>query len=521
MITLTGLTRKVATGMVGVLAASTLAACGSTTANTTPTTAAKAPAHSGTLTIGTYTSYETFDPATSHTLLDLQIMDNIYGTLLQVSPAGKLVPNLATHVAVSANGLQYVITLRKGVKFQDGTPFNAAAVKYNWERILNPATASVQVSNLGPVTSIVVNSSNQLTVNFSKAFAPFMDNLAGPVGMISSPTAIQNEGSSYGSHPVGAGPFTFKSWVPNGAVTLVRNTHYWKSHEPFLNKVVFDPILSASTLVDALDSGQVQIADVLGPSQLKQVQSSVAHVSQVAGLGWFGFNLNQTSGPLSNVHNRRAIQYAIDRSVIRNVVFHGTGALAYSQFSPTSWAYNPNLSIPFSDTKAKQELAAAGNSKGFSFTVQAQNTNKYILLTQVLQSELAKVGITMHIQLLDLSTYITNLNSGAYQADFINMSGSLDPNSVSYIFDETSADVVKDGFNDPTVNSLLNAALATPNQAQRKADYQTIATRMAKDVPMVDLINPAIIVGVSNKVKGFINFPTQYFYLGRVSLGSK
>jgi peptide/nickel transport system substrate-binding protein len=221
------------------------------------------------------------------------------------------------------------------------------------------------------------------------------------------------------------------------------------------------------------------------------------------------------------VHNRRAIQYAIDRSVIRNVVFHGTGALAYSQFSPTSWAYNPNLSIPFSDTKAKQELALAGNPQGFSFTVQAQNTSKYILLTQVLQSELAKVGITMHIQLLALSTYITNLNSGAYQADFINMSGSLDPNSVSYIFDETSADVVKDGFDDPTVNNLLNAALATPNQAQRKTDYQTIAARMANDVPMVDLINPAIIVGVNNKVNGFINFPTQYFCLGRVSLGSK
>ena len=518
---MSSLKRHVTTGVVGMLAASLLAACGSTTATGATPASGSVPSHSGTLTIGTYTSYETFDPATSHTLLDQQIMDNIYGTLLQVSPQGQLVPNLATHVAVSSSGLQYVISLQHGVKFQDGTPFNAAAVKYNWERIINPKTASVQVSNLGPVTSIVVNSTYQLTVNFSKPFAPFMDNLAGPVGMIASPTAIQSEGSSFGSHPVGAGPFKFQSWVPNGAVTLVRNASYWKSQKPSLNKVVFDPILSASTLVDALDSGQVQIADVLGPSQLGQVQSSVAHVSQVAGLGWFGLNLNQTSGPLSNVHNRRAVQYAINRAVVRNLVFHGTGALAYSQFSPTSWAYNPNLTIPFSDTKAKQELSKAGNPQGFSFTVQAQNTSKYILLTQILQSELAKVGITMHIQLLALSTYITNLNSGAYQADFINMSGSLDPNSVSYIFDETSADVVKDGFDDPTVNNLLNAALATPNQAQRKADYQTIASRMAKDVPMVDLINPAIIVGVSNKVHGFINFPTQYFYLGRVSLGSK
>ncbi len=513
------LKNKVASSLVGILAASTLAACGTTASAPGPAnTAANGPAHGGTLTIGTYTSYETFDPATSHTLLDLQIMDNIYGNLLQISSNGNLAPDLATHVSVSANGLQYVIDVRHGVKFQDGTPFNAAAVKYNWERIMNPATASVQVSNLGPVSSIVVNNPYQLTVYFSKPFAPFMDNLAGPIGMIASPTALQAEGSTFGSHPVGAGPFKFQSWVPNGAVTLVRYSHYWKSGAPYLNKVVFDPILSASTLVDALDNGQIQIADVLDPSQISQVQSSAAHVSQVPGLGWFGMNLNSASGPLRNVHNRRAIQYAVDRSVIRNIVFHGTGTLAYSQFSPSSWAYSPSLAVPFSDARAKAELASAGNPGGFSFTVQAQNTNKYILLTQILQSELAKVGITMHIQLLDLSTYITNLNSGAYQADFINMSGSLDPNSVSYIFDETSADVVKNGFNDPTVNSLLNAALATPNQAQRKQDYQTIAARMLKDVPMVNLINPAIIVGVANNVQGFINFPTQYFYLGRVSL---
>ena len=146
---MSSLKRHVTTGVVGMLAASLLAACGSTTATGATPASGSVPSHSGTLTIGTYTSYETFDPATSHTLLDQQIMDNIYGTLLQVSPQGQLVPNLATHVAVSSNGLQYVISLQHGVKFQDGTPFNAAAVKYNWERIINPKTASVQVSNLG------------------------------------------------------------------------------------------------------------------------------------------------------------------------------------------------------------------------------------------------------------------------------------------------------------------------------------------------------------------------------------
>ncbi|NMP22911.1 ABC transporter substrate-binding protein [Sulfobacillus harzensis] len=509
-------------GIISLLAASVLAGCGATssangsTGNTSGATTASA--KSGTLTVGTYTTAETLDPALSHTALDLQIMQNIYGSLFQITPSGTIVPDMATNISVSSNGLTYVITLKKGIRFSDGTPFNAAAVKYNWERILNPATASPEASNLGPIQSITVNNPYQLTVTFKTAFAPFKDNLTGPVGMIASPTAIQKEGKSYGTHPVGAGPFIFKSWVPNGAITLVRNPHYFKAGEPKVSKVVFDPILSASTLVDALDNGQVQIADVLDPSQLSQVQSSTAHVAKVAGLGWFGMNINTTSGPLSNVHNRRAIQYAVNKAVIRKLVFDGTGAIANSQFSPSSWAYDASLKTPYSPSQAKKELQAAGNPSGFSFTVQAQNTNKYIQLTQILQSQLAKVGIHMKIQLLDTSTYLTNLNSGNYQADFVNMSGSLDPNSSTYIFDESSADVVKNGYNDPTVNRLLNAALATPHRAQRAQDYQQVAQLMNRDLPIVVFNNPAILMGVSNNVQGFTVYPTEYMYLGRVSV---
>lgn len=517
------MTRKViSVGVISLLAAGALSACGSSSGSSTGSgggsNTGAATASSKTLTVGTYTTAQTLDPATSHTAVDEQIMDNIYGSLLQANQSGGLVPDLATSVKESSNGLSYVITLRKGVKFQDGTPFNAQAVKDDWERILNPKTASPEASNLGSVKSITVNSPTQLTVTLKTPYAPFEDNLTGPTGMIPSPTAVKKEGKKYGDNPVGAGPFKFQSWVNNGAITLVKNSSYFKKGEPYLNKVVFDPITSASTLVDALDNGQVQIADVLDPSQLKQVQKSVAHVSDVAGLGWFGMNINVTKSPLNNVHNRRAVMYAINSNVIKNVVFHGTGAVANSQFSPSSWAYNSSLKIPYSPSKAKQELKAAGNPQGFSFTIQAQNTTKYITLTQVIQSELAKVGIKAKIQLMDTSTYLTNLNSGNYQADFVNMSGSLDPNYSTYIFDESSADVVKNGYDDPQVNSLLNKALVSASKSQRAKDYQQVAQLMSKDVPIIVFNNPAILMGVSNKVHGFVTYPTEYMYLGQVSV---
>lgn len=510
------MTRKLMTvGVISLMAATALAGCGSqgnSGGNTASTTSNK------TLTVGTYTTAETLDPATSHTALDQQIMDNVYGTLLQTSKSGKLVPNLATSVKVSSDGLSYVVTLKKGVKFQDGTAFNAKAVKYNWERILNPKTSSPEASNLGPVKNITVNSPTQLTVTFQKPFAPFEDDLTGPVGMIASPTAVKKEGKKYGTNPVGAGPFKFQSWVNNGAITLAKNPQYFKSGEPHLAKVVFDPITSASTLVSSLDNGQVQIADVLGSSQLKQVQASTAHVGNVAGLGWFGMNLSLKSAPFNNVHNRRAVRDAIDSRVVKKLVFHDTGAIANSQFSPSSWAYNSSLSGSSSLSKAQQELKKAGNPSGFSFTLQAQNTNKYVTLTQIIQSQLAKVGIKVKVDLLATSNYLTNLNSGNYQADFVNMSGSLDPNTSTYIFDDSSADVVKNGYNDPQVNTLLNAALATPDRSQRAKDYQQVAQLMSRDVPYVVLNNPAVLMGISNKVHGFITFPTEYMYLGRVSV---
>lgn len=515
------------TAAATVMISSIATGCGQSSSNTPQNSSKSSPPSSSststpghkTLKIGTYTTFETLDPVTSHTLVDLQVMDNIYGTLLKASPSGKLGPGILEKWEIKDGGLVYVLHLRHGVKFQDGTPFNAQAVKDDWERILNPASDSVQLSNLGPVKSIQVNSAHTLTVTFKQPFAPFLDNLTAAIGMIPSPTAVKKEGKDFGTHPVGAGPFEMKSWVPGGAITLIKNPDYWHTGFPLLNKVVFDPIISASTMVTALDSGQIQIADVLDPSQVSQVQSSDATVSQVPGLGWFALNLNETSGPLANVHARRAIQYAIDRKAIKKVVYDGTGALANSQFSPSSWAYDPNIPIVYSLKKARRELKEAGLPNGFSFTLQAQNTEKYILLTQVIQAQLAKVGIHVKVDLLDTSTYLTNLNSGGYQADFINMSGSLDPNAVSYIFDESSADVVKNGFDNPTVNSLMNKALVTSNENVRKKYYREAAVLMNQDVPMVNLINPAIIVGLSKEVHGFVNYPTQYMFLSHVTLG--
>lgn len=508
--------RRTGLAMAAGISMFLLSACGGATTNPA---AATPSGPTGTLKVGLYNTNVTLDPALSHAVVDGQVEDQIFNSLLTLDKAEYLAPGLATRWSVSPSGLTYTFYLRRGVKFSDGTPFNASAVKFNIERMLNPATASPRKSLLGPVSAVTVVNSQEVRIELSAPYAPLLNNLAGVAGEMSSPTAIKKWGSAYGQHPVGTGPFVLKNWNPGGDVTLVANPHYWQPGLPKVAKIVFIPITNSQSMVTALNTREIDLADTISPTVISQVESSAAKVEKMPGLGFFVLNLNENDPPLNNVHVRRAIEYAINRSVVNRVIYDGTATPAYSELSPTSWAYDPNLHAPFSDSLAKAELQKAGLSKGFTLTIQAQNATKYVTLTQILQSELAKVGIKVKIDLLDYATYLNNLNSGQYQADFINDSGSVDPDG-NYIFNVSSADIVKNGYDDPAVNNLMNQARATTSESARKALYWKVAKHMLADVPMVFLVNPSVIVGISDTVHGFTLYPnTTQFYLDTVSVG--
>lgn len=476
-------------------------------------------APAGVLKIGEDTTNVTLDPALSHAVEDGQIEDQIFNSLLTLSPKEQVRPGLATHWKVSPNGRVYTLYLRHGVTFTDGTAFNAAAAVFNLDRVLNPATASPRASLLGPVASVQAVNPYEVKIVLKTPYAPFLEGLAQAPGDMSSPKAVQKWGQAYGQHPVGTGPYILQKWVPGGDVTLVANRHYWQPGLPKTAEIVFIPIVNSQSMATALNTGEIDIASTVDPTVIADVNKTAATVHIVPGLGFFMLNLNQTQGPLKNIWARRAVEYALNRNVINKVVFNGVATPGYSEFSPGSWAYDPHLSMPFSDALAKKALVKAGMSKGFSVTLQIQNQATFITFAQVVQSELAAVGIHVTIDTLDQATYLKNLNSGNYQMDYVYDTGGIDPDG-NYIFNVGSADILKNGFNDPAVTRLMAIGRTVTNHVRRRDIYEQVAKDMLEQVPYIFLEYPSITVGTANTVHGLVVYPNAgQFYLDSVTVG--
>ncbi len=500
--------KKTLTILSSATVLTTLAGCGSTTGSqASPATSGK-PVVGGTLQVGINSDFVTLDPAMSSALIDRQLYINVFDPLLKLSPKMKIEPNLVTHWTISNGGKTYTLYLRRGVKFQDGTPFNAQAVVYNWKWEMNPANASPRLSDLKPVTSISTPNAYEVVVHLKAPFAAFLSELTGRTGMISSPTAMKKYGKNYDLHPVGTGPFEFVSWQKNAHLVLKRNPHYWQKGKPYLNKIVYTPITNPQQEYNGLLTGQENIIDSVAYQDVSQLASnSSIHYADMTGLGYSDLELNTTVAPLNNVHNREAINYAINRSALVKLVYFGHSQPAYQQNPPSSWAYNPNLKVPFSDTLAKQQLKLAGNPKGFSLTLIGDNSSSTLQEMETIQSELAKVGITVHIKPLDFTTLLTDAITGNYQADVLGWSGRPDPDQNMYAFDTTGGSFNDAKYSNSQVNTLLLNARQATSQTTRKGLYQKAAKIVLNQAPYIFLTYTPVIQAWSANVHGYKAYP--------------
>lgn len=501
--------------LIGIAA---LAGCGGTSTTAPPAHSSKA---GGSITVGVSSDFVTLSPAMSSALIDRQAFINIFDPLVKLSPKMALEPNLVVHWTVSNAGKTYTLYLRKGVRFQDGTPFNAAAVLYNWKWEMNPTNASPRRSNLALVKSLAAPNPYTIVVKLKAPFAPFLYVLAGRTGMISSPTAMKKWGSAYGLHPVGTGPFEFVKWVQNSYLKLKKNPHYWQAGRPYLNQVTYTPIVDPTQEFNALTTNQVQLVDGVPGQDVASLPtySSTIHYSISPGLGYADMELNTTVAPLNNVHNREAIDYAINRQAIIKLIYFGTATPAYSQFSPASWAYDPNIKIPFSDALAKAQLVKAGNPSGFSFTLLGNNDPVTLQEMQLIQSELAKVGIKVHLSPVDFTTLLTDAIKGNYQADLLGWSGRPSPDQNSYAFDTTGGSFNDPRYSNPEVNSLLLQAREASSQATAASLYHQVARIVLHDAPYIFLAYPDNIKAWSVSVHGYVNYADGLMRLKNVWVG--
>ncbi|MBI1963080.1 MAG: ABC transporter substrate-binding protein [Candidatus Rokubacteria bacterium] len=467
--------------------------------------AADAQVRGGTLRVGMDADNTTMDPHRSTAAVDRQVYNNVYGKLVDIDAKFGLVPQLAQSWEIRNAGLTYVFRLRRGVKFHDGSDFTAEIVKWNFERMRDPALASPRRSEIAPVKDVKVVDSHTVEITLSAPFAPFLSVLTDRAGMMVSRAAVEKFKDDFARNPVGTGPFRFVEWVKDDHLTLRRFDGYWEKGLPHLDEVVYRPIPDSSVRFTAIRTGQVDFMHQIAPKDVAPAKAERGlKVSEIPSLWWQGIHLNNQVAPFTSKALRQAMWYAVDRTVIQRVVYYGQGAVAWSPFPPSMWAQDRDFADWRRDVaKAKARLAEGGMPNGFAFTVKGWNQPTQVQELQIIQAQLKDIGVDMKIELLEFGKLLADLNGHNFAALRIGWSGRPDPDGNAHVFLHSKGGLNRVRYNNPKMDELLDQARAESDQGKRTGLYARVTRLAAEDAPYVWLHHDAEVKVWANAVKGF------------------
>ncbi|OKH86357.1 ABC transporter substrate-binding protein [Thalassospira sp. TSL5-1] len=490
----------------------------------------------GVLLVGQIAEPKSLDPAADTAVNDFRILVNMYDGLVRYKDGTlEVEPDLAKSWTISDDGKVYTFKLREGVTFHDGTPFNAEAVKYNFDRMLDekhpqhdtgPFPLAFFFSAIDKIDVV-----DDLTVTFTlkEPYAPFLSNLAYPTGLMVSPTAVKKYGKDFGRHPVGTGPFKFEEWESNSKVVVTRNDDYWDG-APKLDAVVFRPITDANTRIAELMAGGIDLMVEVPPDNLGQLESDANFtVYQQAGPHLWFLILNTKDGPFKDKRVRQAINYAINKKALVDNVLQGTADIAAGPTPPAfAWAYDKSLQpYPYDVEKAKKlidEAGASGKEVTFYVTEGGSGMLDPIPMGAAIQADLAKVGLKVKIETYEWNTFLGKVNPGLEgKADMAEMAWMTnDPDTLPYLALRTDAWPDKGGFNsgyysNPKVDELLEKARTSTDQNERAKLYREMQQIVHDDAPWAFIANWKQNAVTSAAVKGFKLQPSFFLLLKDVS----
>lgn len=443
------------------------------------------------------------DPTRSSMIAERMVYQSIFDKLLDLDENGKIIPMLAQRWTVSDDKKMYTLFLQKGVKFQDGTPFNAKAVEFNLRR--GQENNSLRKNDLKYVKQITVVDETTIKLELSEPFAPLLSILTDRAGMMSSPDAVKKFGEDYVNNPVGTGPFIYKGRLKGASLTLDKNPQYWQAGLPKADQVVYKIMSDVNVAFNNLRSGQLDITNRFPYKELSNSNSSAKYtVINKPSLGFRGFYFNTSKPPFDKKEVREAIDILIDRTAIAKVVYNGAVLPGHSPFSKSQFANGPADMPPKVDlAKAKALLKAAGREAGFSFRMTLPTTPEELQVGQMIQGMLRPAGIGVTLEKADLATQIESGKAGTYEALMVGWSGRPDPDQNIYDFAVTNGSLNYSKYGTKEVDSLLQQARIESADAKRKVFYDKAMQILVSDVPYIYLNHDNVLFGISKAVKGF------------------
>lgn len=491
----------------------------------------------GVLIVGQIAEPKSLDPQAVTAANDFRILVNLYDGLVRFKDGTlEVEPALAESWEISEDGKTYTFKLRPGVTFHDGTPVNAEAVKFTFERMLKE---DHPFYNTGPFPlsfffSAVASTEavDEATVRFTlnEPYAPFLTNLATPTGAIVSSAAVEQHGAEFGRNPVGAGAFKFAEWRSNEAVVVEANPDYWDG-APALQAVVFRPITDANTRTAEMLAGGLDLMVEVPPVSLGQFQTGYKIVEAAGPHVWF-LILNLKEGPFTDPKVRQAVNYAVNKQAIADNVLEGTATVAAGPVPAAfGWAYNPEVEpYPYDPEKAKALLAEAGVAEGtklkFMVTEGGSGMLDPVAMATAIQADLAAVGLDAEIQTYEWNTFLGEVNPGLEgKGDMAEMAWmTSDPDTLPFLTLRTEAMPDKGGFNsgyysNPEVDKLLEQGRVATDQAERAAAYKQVQQIVHDDAPWLFVANWKQNAVTSEQVGNFTLQPSFLLNLQKVTKG--
>lgn len=480
------------------------------------------------------------DPALEEDGESFKVCDNIYDTLIHYKDGStEIEPGLATKWESSEDGLSWTFTLRKGVTFHDGTPFNSEAVLFSLNRqheknhpyhnVEGSYTYWVATGLAEIVDEITAIDDHTVNITLNSPYAPFLYAIAITPFSIVSPTAVKEKGDDYSNHPVGTGPFIFQQWDRGDKIVLKANENYWGGR-PNVDRVIFLSIPDNSVRLIELQQGNLHAMEFPNPDDLQQIRDdeSLDLLSQ-PGMSVGYLALNMEKPPFDNLKVRLAINHAINKAVIIEHLYQGLGIPAKNPIPPTLWSYDDSIEdYDYNPKLAKELLTQAGYPKGFESTLWALPVPRpYIpdgrALAEVIQSELREIGIKTNIVTYDWGTYLEKTKYGDHDMAMLGWSADFgDPDNFLYFLLSKSSAQKPAGniafYKSDEMQQILEKARSISDKDQRISLYKKAQNVFHRDIPWVPLAHAQQVLVISKKVKNLTLHPLNWKYFRNVTL---
>ncbi|WP_277674223.1 ABC transporter substrate-binding protein [Piscibacillus halophilus] len=476
-----------------------------------------------------------------------RVTKQIYESLLEFDKESfDLKPGLAHDWEVSDDGQEYTFYLEEGVKFHDGTDFNAEAVKTNFERWADPEheyafTDSDYVYSMygtmfggfkgddgHVIEDIEVVDDYTIKFHLSRPLGYFLQNMGMSYFAITSPAALEEYGPEINENPVGTGPFKFVSWERDQSIVLEKNDEYWKEGLPKLDRVIFEVIPENSSRLMALRSGDIDIMDGLNPDDAAGVESDAdidLYTRAANNFGYLGMNVEKE--PLDDKLVRQAINYAVDREAIAEALYAGYAIPGANPLPPGYLGFNDEIEgYDYDPEKAKDLLAEAGYEDGVEIELWTMPVARPYMpdpetVADIIRNNLEQVGITAEIVREEWAPYLEKTAAGEQELFMLGWSGTNgDPDYFlgSLLHSSGIGGSNYTRFNNEEVDELLDQAKVAVDQDERADLYKQAQEIIHEEAPMVVLVHSEPVLAASSRVQNYVPHPSTSESLAEVEL---